>query len=64
MRNVTISNIVCNSKTAISLQGLLTDSVISNVVNKNPNCPVIKTSRENGQNNVSTSNLVSAVPIK
>lgn len=57
MRNITISNVVCNSKTAIDVAGFLTDSVITNVVNKNPNCPAIKLSRENGMRNVITSNI-------
>lgn len=64
MRNITISNIICNSNNAVSLQGFLTDSVISNVVNKNPNCPVLSVSRENGMNNVSTSFLLSTAPTK
>lgn len=64
MRNVTISNVICNSRRAIRLQGFLTDSVISNVVNKNPNCPALLVGRENGMNNVSTFNLISAAPTK
>ena len=58
MRNITISNVVCNSKTAINVAGFLTDSVITNVVNKNPNCPAIKLSRENGMRHVITSNII------
>ena len=64
MCNVTISNIVCNSRSAVIVEGFLTDSVISNVVNKNPNCPVLSVARENGLNNVSTFNLLSATTIK
>jgi hypothetical protein len=61
MRNVTISNIICNSRNAISLQGFLTDSVISNVVNKNPNCSALTVTREDGMNNVNTFNIISAM---
>lgn len=64
MRNVTVSNIVCNSRNAIFLQGFLTDSVICNVVNKNPNCSAITVTREDGMKNVSTFNLISAKPIE
>lgn len=63
MRNVTISNIICNSRNAISLQGFLTDSVISNVVNKNPNCSALTVTRADGMNNVSTFNIISAKTI-
>jgi hypothetical protein len=64
MRNVTISNIICNSRNAISLQGFLTDSVISNVVNKNPNCSALTVTREDGMNNVNTFNIISAKTIE
>jgi hypothetical protein len=58
MRCVTVSNIVCNSRSAIAMQGFLTDSTICNVINRNPDCPVLDVSRENGLKNVVTSNLV------
>ena len=64
MRNVTISNVVCNSKNAIVVEGFLTDSVITNVVNRNLDCPPITVVRENGLRNVVTSNLISASPKK
>ena len=38
--------------------GYLKDSVITNVVNCNPDCPVITVDRENGLDNVLTSNLL------
>lgn len=62
MRNITVSNIVCNSRRAINVEGFLTDSVITNVVNRNPACDVLFIWRENGMKNVTTSNLVSAAP--
>lgn len=58
MRNITVSNVICNSNTAVNVEGFLTDSVISNVVNQNPNCPALTVLRENGLNNVITNNLV------
>ena len=58
--NVTISNIICNSRTAIRALGYLKDSCISNVINHNPDCPVVLAVREGGLINVKTENLVSA----
>ncbi len=60
MRNVTISNVLCNSKSAIIVRGFLTESVITNVVNRNPDCPVLTVSRDDGLNNVLFNNLVSS----
>lgn len=59
MKNITISNVICDADWAILLAGYLVDSTITNVVNRNPNCPVIHVERENGLNNVLTSNLSS-----
>jgi len=52
IRNVTISNVICNSKKAIDVKGYLSDSVISNVVNHNKSNPIITVEREDGLNNV------------
>ena len=60
MRHITISNVVCDSRRAVIVAGYLRDSVISNVVNKNPDCPVIDVERKNGLVNVLTSNLCTA----
>ena len=60
MRNITISNVICNSRKAVIISGYLTDSVISNVINRNPNCDVLFLERENGMRNVMTNNLVTA----
>jgi len=60
MANITISNVICDSSRAIIVDGYLTDSVISNVINRNPNCPVISVARKDGFKNVLTSNLLSA----
>lgn len=62
MRHITLSNIICNSRRAIIVSGFLSDSVISNVINRNPDCPVIDVTRVNGFKNVLTSNLLSASP--
>lgn len=59
MQNITISNIVCDSLWAISVDSYLSNSVITNVINKNPNCPAIHVCRRNGMVNVATSNIVS-----
>lgn len=58
MRNVTISNVVCHSSRAVIVDGYLTDSVITNVVNRNPKCPVLSVGRPDGLKNVATANLV------
>ena len=60
MAGITISNVIANSSTAITLAGFLKDSVISNVVNRNPSAPVLRVVRENGMENVTTSCLVQA----
>ena len=58
MRNIAISNVICSGKTAVDVIGFLTDSVITNVVNKNPDCEAVSVVRENGLNNVLISNTV------
>ncbi len=57
---ITISNVICASSTAITLAGYMKDSVISNVVNRNPDTPVLRVVRENGMENVITLGLVEA----
>ena len=60
MKNITISNVVSNSRESIIVGGYLSDSVISNVINRNAECPCISVRRENGLINVQTANLCSA----
>jgi hypothetical protein len=60
MRNITVSNVIGVGKIAVTVGGFLTDSVITNVVNKNPGRPAIHVARENGLNNVAISNTVDA----
>jgi len=52
MKNIAISNVICGSREAVIVAGFLTDSVISNIINRNPDCPPISVRRENGLNNV------------
>ncbi|MBQ8578045.1 MAG: hypothetical protein IJ449_08825 [Clostridia bacterium] len=58
LRNITISNVICDANEAIRIGSYLNDSVISNVINKNPNCPVLAVRQKDGLRNVSTANLV------
>ena len=58
LHHVTISNVISYAPSCINIFGYLTDSVISNVVNRNPGKPVLRVRRENGMRNVLTSNLV------
>ena len=54
------SNVICSSSTAVTLAGYMKDSVISNVVNRNPDTPVLHVVRENGMENVISFGLVEA----
>ena len=58
LQNITISNVICNTRRPIYLQSYLIDSAISNVINNNPNCEMITMRREDGLNNVSLTNMV------
>ncbi len=58
LHSISVSNIICDSIEAISVCGFLTNSTISNVINKNPSCEPIKVYRKNGMRNVATSNLI------
>ncbi|MBR6747938.1 MAG: hypothetical protein IKM07_03285 [Clostridia bacterium] len=60
MRGISISNVICASGTAVTLAGYMKDSVISNVVNKNPAIPVLQVIRPDGMTNVVTAGLVQA----
>lgn len=56
--NISISNVICKSKKAIYVAGYLKDSVITNVINGNPDCPTLGVYREDGLVNVKTCNLL------
>lgn len=58
LSNIAISNIICNSGFAVLIGGYLKDSVLTNIINNNTNCPTIKTERENAMINVSISNVI------
>ena len=58
MCGITISNVVCNSNSAVTLAGFMKDSVISNIVNRNPNTDILHVERPNGMTNVQTYGLV------
>lgn len=58
MYGIVIFNIICNSDRGIIIGGYLKDSVISNVINRRKNSPLISIERENGMINVKTENLV------
>ena len=60
MYGITISNVVCYSSTAVTLEGYMKDSVISNIVNRNPNTPAFRVIRPDGMTNVQTYGLVQA----
>ena len=57
LRNISISNVICNTKHPIYVAGYLSDSVISNVVNTNPDCEMLKVTHEDGLENVLFSNV-------
>lgn len=59
MRNVTISNVICNSRTAITLEGYMCDSSISNVVNQNKSCPDLVVGHPDSMRNVKTDSSIS-----
>ena len=59
MRNITISNVVCNANEGILVEGYLTDSIISNVINKRSDTKTFSVRRENGLNNVKLENIIS-----
>lgn len=60
MKNIAISNVISNSSEAIVVGGYVSDSVISNVINRNPESPCISVRREKGLINVQIANLCSA----
>ncbi|MBR5444592.1 MAG: hypothetical protein IKV57_00620 [Clostridia bacterium] len=60
MTGITISNVICASSTAITLGGYLKDSVITNIVNRNPDTPLLQVNRPDGMTNVVTAGFVQA----
>ncbi|MGM9625828.1 MAG: hypothetical protein ACI3XM_08985, partial [Eubacteriales bacterium] len=60
MSSITISNVICNSNSAITIAGYMKDSLISNVVNHNPHTQAIAVLRERGAVNVAQNNIITA----
>lgn len=60
IKNVTVSNIISKSRHVFEVGGYMSDSVISNVVNKNPDCKILDVYRDGGVKNVAISNLCTA----
>lgn len=58
IRNISVSNVVCNSNTAVKVSGYVSDSVISNIVNQKPGGSAVSVVNENYLKNVTTDNLV------
>lgn len=52
MQNISVSDVICNSRTAITVGGYMCDSSFSKIVNKNPDCEPIKVERPDGLKNV------------
>ncbi len=57
LKNIIISNVVGNCNTTISIEGYLEDSVVSNIIHKGKNSPVIYVARSKGLKNVEISNI-------
>lgn len=60
MSAISISNIICDSNEAIIVDGYLQDSVITNVINKNPDCAAIRVLRKEGFKNVAVGSVTTA----
>lgn len=58
LKNIIINNVISNRRIPIKNAGYLEDSIISNIVNKNPDASVIDVSRKGGMKNVTVSNIV------
>ena len=57
MKNISISNVICNRPSVIHINGYLCDSVISNITSRRYNCPAVVVGRKDGIKNVKMSNL-------
>jgi hypothetical protein len=60
MRGISISNIIGGRRTrhVLNISGLLSDSVITNIINRNPEHPSVWRARDNGMRNVLISNVI------
>ena len=58
VRNISVSDLICGSDTAVFVGGYLADSTISNIINKKPNGRIIETERDHGLKNVNINNSI------
>lgn len=58
IRNISVSNLICSSDTAVFVGGYLTDSTLTNIINKNDNGRIIVAEREHGLKNVNINNSI------
>lgn len=58
IKNVLISNVICNSERAVIIPGYLKDSSITNVINTNNSCIAVEIERPDGIENVLISGVV------
>ena len=52
LRYITLSNVVCKAECGIDISGYLKDSIVTNIINKNPNASTVIVRKENGLCNV------------
>ena len=60
MSGITVSNVVCNSNSAVSVAGYMKDSVLCNIVNRNPNTELLHLGHPDSLTNVETYGFVQA----
>ena len=58
LKNIMVSNCSSNGRHVINIGGYLMDSVITNIIGRNPNTDAVLIGRENGLSNVQMSNIV------
>lgn len=49
---------ICNGQTAVTVNGYLQNSTFTNIINRNPDCAVIKVTRPGGFKNVALNGIV------
>lgn len=57
IRNIVINNVIANRHSVISISGYVSDSVFSNIINKNPASAIVNVYRKNGLKNVTVNNV-------
>ena len=60
LTDIAVSNVIANSKEAVIVAGYLSNSVLSNIISRNPDCPAVSVRRKDGLINVKAKNLSSA----